>query len=284
MVEITQTSGLVGTTMATRSENAYTDWPAIFAGATVASAIAFVLGTFGSAIGLSLTSPFPGRGVSSELVMLAVGLWVIWVAASSFMAGGYIAGRLRRRINDATEHEVNVRDALHGAAVWGVGALLGALIAFVTAAGGTAMSTAIATDDGTQNRMSNELDYTMGQLTRPSGIATTGDNSSTNNSIRTVFQRGLAQGSLSDADRSYATEMTARSAGISNEEARARVDVAERDLREAAERARKAGIIAAFLLAASLLIGAAGACLGAALGGNHRDQGVVFDRWFARFA
>jgi hypothetical protein len=283
MVEITQTSGLAGTTVAAHSEHSYTDWPAIFAGATVASAIAFVLGTFGSAIGLSLTSPFPGRGISSELLMLAVGLWVIWVAGSSFMAGGYIAGRLRRRINDATKHEVNVRDALHGVAVWGVGALLGAFIAFITAAGGTAVSTAIATDEGVQNQMSSELDYSIGQLTRPSGITAAGDNTATNDSIRTVMQRGLAQGSLSDADRNYAAEMTARSAGISNEEARQRVDVAERDLLAAAEKARKAGIIAAFLLAASLLIGAAGACLGASLGGNHRDQGVVLGRWFTRF-
>ena len=39
----------------------YVDWGAIIAGAVVASAIAFVLLTFGSAVGLTLTSPSEAR-------------------------------------------------------------------------------------------------------------------------------------------------------------------------------------------------------------------------------
>jgi hypothetical protein len=83
----------------------YVDWAAIIAGAILASAIAFVLLTFGSGIGLSLTSPFKGEGLAATALAVAIALWVLWVEISSFIAGAYLAGRLRRRIADATEHE-----------------------------------------------------------------------------------------------------------------------------------------------------------------------------------
>ena len=40
------------------------DWPAVIAGAILAAAISFVLLTFGTGIGLSITSPYPREGVS----------------------------------------------------------------------------------------------------------------------------------------------------------------------------------------------------------------------------
>lgn len=45
--------------------------------------------------------------------------------------------------------------------------------------------------------------------------------------------------------------------------------------REAADKARKAGLIAGFLAAATLLLGAAAASAGASLGGRHRDGGAA---------
>src|SRR5215212_2544770 len=107
----------------------YVDWPAIIAGAILASAISFVLFTFGTGIGLSLTSPYPGESVSPTAFAIVLGLWVLWVSVSSFIAGAYLTGRLRRRIGDASEHEVEVRDAAHGLLVWAVSALIGAMLA-----------------------------------------------------------------------------------------------------------------------------------------------------------
>lgn len=107
----------------------YVDWAAIFAGAILASAISFVLFTFGTGIGLSLTSPYPGESVQPITFAIALGLWVLWVSVSSFIAGAYLTGRLRRRIGDASPHEVEVRDAAHGLLVWAVSVLLGAFIA-----------------------------------------------------------------------------------------------------------------------------------------------------------
>ena len=107
----------------------YVDWAAILAGSILASAISFVLFTFGTGIGLSLTSPYPGESVRPTTFALALGLWVLWVSVSSFIAGAYLTGRLRRRIGDASPHEVEVRDAAHGLLVWALSVLLGALIA-----------------------------------------------------------------------------------------------------------------------------------------------------------
>jgi hypothetical protein len=119
----------------------YVDWTAIFAGAILASAISFVLFTFGTGIGLSLTSPYPGESVNIVTFAIALGLWVLWVSTSSFIAGAYLTGRMRRRVADTTEHEVEVRDAAHGILVWAVSVLIGGLIA-AWIVGGVASKTA----------------------------------------------------------------------------------------------------------------------------------------------
>lgn len=122
------------------SDASYVDWGAVLAGAALATAISFVLLTFGAALGLGLSSPREGEGVSVVVFVIAAGLWIVWVQVSSFMAGGYVTGRLRRRINDSTEHEVDVRDGLHGLLVWATGALVGAVLAASALGGAGALA------------------------------------------------------------------------------------------------------------------------------------------------
>ena len=105
----------------------YLDWPAVLAGAVVAAAIGFVFSTFGAAIGLSLVSPYDGDG-SALAAAVAVAIWMVWTAASSFIAGGYIAGRMRRRVDTAEADEVAVRDGIHGLTVWGAGVVIGVVL------------------------------------------------------------------------------------------------------------------------------------------------------------
>ncbi len=52
---------------------------------------------------------------------------------------------------------------------------------------------------------------------------------------------------------------------------------------EAAEAARRTAVLAAFLIAASLLVSAIGAFWAAQQGGNHRDKGTLFPEVFRRF-
>lgn len=187
-------------------EGSYVDWAAILAGAAFATSIAFVFTTFGAALGLSFASPYAGEG-SAFAATLSVGLWMLWTTISSFMAGGYITGRMRRRVDKATSDEVHVRDGIHGLTVWAVAVLIGAVVL----------------------------------------------------------------GSGADTVVNAASDMSATIAAT------------EAEIMAAAEAARKAAIISAFVLAASLLISGAGAYWAAGIGGLHRDEGRTF-RHFGRWA
>ena len=113
----------------TQEHHSYIDWAAIIGGIVLASAISLVLLTFGSAVGLSFTNFRTFTGVAPIWVAIAAASWLLWVQISSFMADGYLAGRMRRRFNDATEHESDVRDGAHGLLVWAGALVVGAIIA-----------------------------------------------------------------------------------------------------------------------------------------------------------
>jgi len=116
-------------------EGSYLDWSAILAGGIFALAISFLLITFGAGLGLSLTSPYRGEGVSAAWLAIASGIWFVWVMVTGFGAGGYLAGRMRRRVGDATPDEVGVRDGTHGLMVWAVGALVSTVLATASVGG-----------------------------------------------------------------------------------------------------------------------------------------------------
>lgn len=120
------------------------DWAAIFGGAVVAAAIAGLFTTFGAALGFSTLSAEPGEG-SVNLWMILTVIWLVVSLVMSFMAGGYIAGRMRRRGDAVTEEEVSARDGVNGLVVWGLGMLVTAWMAAgavsgVASAVGTAAS------------------------------------------------------------------------------------------------------------------------------------------------
>jgi len=79
-------------------QHAYVDWPAIIAGILLASAVSLVMLGFGSAIGLSFANFHGGTGVSPIWIGIAAASWLLWVEISSMLAGGYLTGRMRRRI------------------------------------------------------------------------------------------------------------------------------------------------------------------------------------------
>jgi hypothetical protein len=72
----------------------YVAWGAVIAGAIGASALTFVLITFGAAIGLAIASPSATWRDTSVALALLSGLWLLLTAVASFALGGYLAGRL----------------------------------------------------------------------------------------------------------------------------------------------------------------------------------------------
>jgi hypothetical protein len=273
------------------------DWGAIIAGGVLAVAISFILLTFGSAIGLSLSSPYSGEGRSLAFLGAASGLWVVWVQVSSFMAGAYLAGRLRRRLPDATVHEVEVRDGSHGLLVWALGVLVGAMLA-ASVATGVANTAASAVSTATQAvgsgvtqlaQNANPVQYWVDSLFRSNNPQAPENAADSAAEAGRILARGTAQGSISAEDKTYLAQLIASRTGLAQPEAEQRIDQvmariknAADQAKAAADRVRRATVLVAFVTAASLVVSAAAAWWAAGMGGRHRDEGTDFShliRW-----
>lgn len=278
--------------VATAKEGSYMDWPAVFAGAVLASAVSLVLLTFGSAIGLSVTSAHENSGISLAGFSIAAALWLIWVQVSGFMAGGYLTGRMRRRHYDASEHESDIRDGAHGLTVWGLGVLIGAFILLSGASSAVSTATTAATSvaAGVADEAIGGGQLMVDRLLRGTQPAAA-DANAQRDEISRILVSSVTTGTLEDADRQYMIDTVAARTGVPAEEVQARVDQmwaqaqqVEADARATADKARRLGVLAAFVAAASLLIGAAGAYFGAVIGGNHRDKQTVIEGWVKPWA
>ncbi len=276
----------------------YVEWSAIIAGIMLASAISIVLLAFGSAIGLS----FSTAAVSAKSYAIGAGigaaLWFIWVQVSSFMAGSYLTGRMRKRRHDATEHEVEVRDGSHGILVWAGAIVVGSLLALsgassvITSVGNIAKTATEAASNAAGNIQSGPMQYYTDMLLRAPADATTtvprADKSAASQEINTILTRSALVAPSTD-DQTYLSQLVAQETGVSADIAKSRVDdvyakidSVKADAAAAAENARRVGILAAFLLAASLLVSAAASYWAATVGGSHRDEGAVFSGFFKR--
>lgn len=290
----------------TQEHHSYIDWAAIIGGIVLASAISLVLLTFGSAVGLSFTNFRTFTGVAPVWVAIAAASWLLWVQISSFMAGGYLAGRMRRRFHDATEHESDVRDGAHGLLVWAGALVVGAIIAVggigsaVNAIGNAVGTATTAASNVAQGAAANPnaasvLDpnayFTDALFRLPAGAAAPqGNLGDVRGEASRILATSATSGSVSDPDKTYLAQLVSQSTGLPADQAKARVDDtlkavddAKAKAAEAAEAARKMAVIAAFLTAASLLVSAVGAYWAAMKGGRHRDEGTVFADVFGRY-
>ncbi len=258
----------------------YIDWAAVIAGTVLSSTISLVLLTFGAAIGLSMVSPFEGKGASGPVFAIALGLWVLWVLVSSFVAGGYLAGRMRRRAWDATPHEVEMRDGAHGLTMWALCILVAGLMAASGVAGvvrsGSEVAGAVASAGTGTDRGSDAFGYAVDSLFRSADQRV--DPAAARDEVTRILARSAARGEIADQDKTYIARLVAARTGVEPVEAERRVNQVVADAKQAAETARRAGIWTAFLTAAALLTGAAAAWWGASAGGKHRDEGTDFSR------
>ncbi len=101
----------------------YVSWGAILAGAVLACAFSIVMVQFGSAIGLSVTGIVGSDVLVTPQKVFAIGFWVLWIQVMASGLGGYIAGRLRQPLENASTHESEVRDGAHGLMVWATATL-----------------------------------------------------------------------------------------------------------------------------------------------------------------
>jgi hypothetical protein len=270
----------------------YVEWGAVLAGAVIAAGFGFVLLTFGAGIGLSLISTYPGHSYGRAALSIAA-FWALVVPIASFLIGGYITGRLRAPHEGADEAETEFRDGIHGALVWGIGILFGAVLTFF-AAGATAQTGATFAASSDKSAIYVPAVDTLyapvtladaspapaqaptTQATRtpvPSSAATVRVAEDRDGAER-VLAASVAQGRLGPADKSYLAAIVSQRTGLSTADAENRVELAFEQARNAADKARKAAVIGALVTATALLIGLAGAWYGAQRGGHHRDSNI----------
>ena len=80
-------------------------------------------------------------------------------------------------------------------------------------------------------------------------------------------------------DRSYLVRLVATRTGLPQPEAESRVEQVIAQSNDAIKRARRAAVILAFMIGASLILGAAVAWLASTSGGQHRDGSVDHSFW-----
>lgn len=265
-----------------QSVHHYVDWAAIFGGVVVAAAISIVLFAFGAAIGLTMLSPYEGEGASKAVYLTTLGLWTLWVVVSSFMAGGYIAGRLRKRANDATEHEVDVRDGAHGLIVWGLGIIVASLLFTLGVSGVVGSATKVAAMAGDEGR-NDPIGYTVDTMFRATDRpAQSVASDAERREVARILTQGTVRGELTEENKDYLAALVGSRVGLSQAEARQRLDATLAEAKKKADAVRKTGIVVGFLTAAALFVAGAAAAWAATLGGRHRDRNIAthgFWRW-----
>jgi hypothetical protein len=255
----------------------YLDWGPVILGALGAAAMSIVLLAFGSALGLSVVSPYPYAGISAKGAAILAAVYLALVMVSSFAAGGYIAGRLRTPWRTSDEVEMHFRDGAHGFGVWSLGVIIGAALAasgvgaVVSAAGkATTAIAAAGTAGAAANPALGQLslrptDYAIDRLLAPAPAAAPGaaapaagatipdaaqteaprtqamrSRADLEAPIARVFAAGLTNPQLDARDRTYLARIVSEQTGLPQAEAEKRVDETYADLKAAEQKARDA--------------------------------------------
>jgi hypothetical protein len=214
------------------NEPSYVDWPAILSGVVVSAAGLLLLTAVGSALGLASVSPWTTNPTGTTLGV-AGAAWFAICALYAGGVGGYIVGRLRKPSDDAGPTERTYRDGLNGLIAWGLGSLLMAVIATSIVVGGVAKTAETASNvvgpvlteavKQSADKVPDALGYYVDRAVR-SATAPASASSDVRPEITRLLVRSLSNGSLSNDDRSYLSKIIAQKAGISEADAKGRVD------------------------------------------------------------
>ena len=250
------------------------EWPAIFAGAIGAAGVSFALHAFAVGIGLAVASTAPTWRESSAALWFLSGLYLLFVALAAFAFGGYIAGRMRAPLGMATR-EAEFVDGMHGLLTWALAIVFTAIIALgvaATAAPATAPSggnAGAAQSIAGENIIASELDELFWS-DRPIADLTYRRAEAARILLKSSSHDGVPQ-----RDREYLTAVVSAETQAPPEEARDRVNREIAASRDELRRARSAGVLQAFFVAAALFVGAAVAWFSACEGGREREAHIL---------
>ena len=260
----------------------YIDWPSLFAGVIVATAVSWLLLTFGSAIGFASVSPYTATSETGTTLTLAAAAWFALTQIYAVGMGAYIAARLRPRHALAESDEVAFRDGTTGLTVWGLAIVLGLVLAGVITYGAARTGAQFA--GSAAGAATDDAAYAVDRLLRsnnPAQAPAAGqspDDAATRQQVGRVLANALVKGELPQADKDYLAQLVAARTGVSPEDAQRRLtqvyDQSKAAALEAADKARKATAIAGFWAVFIMFNAGLGAWWAGMVGGAHRDDGV----------
>lgn len=280
------------------SAHSAVSWAAIIAGAVIAAALMAMLSAGGSGLGFLAISPWRDDGASGKALAVGAIVWLLLSHIISYGVAGYVTGRLRTKWTDVHSDEIYFRDTAHGFIVWALSSVIGLVwialaaastVSGVTSAGaslvgsGAGAAAAVAQGGGQDSTSDVSMDYYADALLRPSDSQlNAGARQDVEPEVTRILVRNVADGEVSERDKDYLVRLVADRAGLSEAEARQRVDEitgqaqqaiedAKQKAREAAEEARKVAAKLSLWGFAALLLGAFVASLAATVGGRARD-------------
>ncbi|WP_052172016.1 hypothetical protein [Paracoccus sanguinis] len=247
---------------AQQTDRGYVDWGSILAGAVVAAGLSAVFTAFGAGVGLGSISAREGQGLGFGSVILT-GLFMVITIVASYMAGGYVAGRMRRRVDGANAEESATRDGMHGLVVWGLGMLLSAMVlgnvvSGTVKAAGSAAGTAVEAAGSVAGGLAQGAGQLVGGVAQGAGQAAQGaadaaqnggidlpnpldgitdrllrseaqapaefSNEAIRSEVATIFADVIRTGEINPEDRAYLERAVAARTQLSQQEVSARID------------------------------------------------------------
>jgi len=248
----------------------YLAWTPAVAGALIATALSTVLVAFGTAIGLGVASSAPTWRDASVALWLLSGFYLILVSLVSFGLGGYVAGRIRTTMPAANSGDIEHRDGLHGLAAWAITVVM---TVFITALIGSATlarapsAQTVASASAADPMLSYELD----RLFRPARRNPNAETAMERAEAGRILLTSSSHSGIAAEDRGYLVQLAGGVTGLAGPDAERRVDNVVASAKTSISRSRRSAIIAAFSIAASILLGAVVAWFAACEGGRHRD-------------
>jgi hypothetical protein len=258
-------------------------WGPVIAGAITAAALALVLHSFAVAIGLGISSTSPTWRDASFALFVLSGVYLIVVALASYGLGGYVAGTLRSKLEEADADEIEIRDGTHGLLVWALATLL--TVALI-GAGAMSVSRLAAPSGGSAGPAAsvageNIIAYDIDKLFRGDRKGTDADMAGRRAEVARILLTASGHSGVQPEDRSYLARLVSGYTGLGGPDAEKRVDAAITSARENIKRARASGVLLAFMAGAAALLGAAAAWYGAIAGGRDRQKGWATSLWGA---
>lgn len=283
------------TGMVAESSSSAVSWGPIIAGTLAAAAISLIFTLIGSGLGLTMISPWSHESSSATTLGTSAAVWLIIVQWASAALGGYITGRLRAKWVGVHTYEVFFRDTAHGFLTWAlatllVAGLLSSAVSSVISTGAQATATAVGTAGAVgaagaaagAGNSNISTSYFTDALLRPAAsqpAQPNQNNEAVGAEVSRILINGAVDGQIPADDRTYLDQVVASHTGLSEADAKARVDTVLKRIddakvatQKAADTARKTAATVALVGALSLFIGAFIASVAAAIGGRQRDE------------